>query len=124
ELIVCANEEVRGYDPSRGKMLWQMEGMTGWIAPSPIFGQGMVFATSGKKGPVLAVQPGGSGKVKPVWDVQNAGPYVCSPLLLGDYLYVHDEGGILTCYQAESGKRLYRERLEGKFTASAVGGDG
>jgi outer membrane protein assembly factor BamB len=39
-------------------------------------------------------------------------------------LYVHNEQGILTCRDARTGKELYRQRLEGKFTASAVAGDG
>jgi outer membrane protein assembly factor BamB len=124
ELIVSAQDEVRGYDPETGKLLWQSAGMTGWVAPSPVFGLGMIFAVSGKNGPVRAISPGSKGNVKPEWEVPTGGPYVCTPILKGEYLYVHDEKGILTCYEAKSGQRIYRERLEGKFTASAVAGDG
>jgi outer membrane protein assembly factor BamB len=92
-----------------------------------VFGQGLIFAASGKNGPLLALRPGGTGDVAKthiVWQLAGAGPYVCSPLLYGEYLYVHDEQGILACYDARTGKRQYRERLEGKFTASAAAGDG
>ena len=44
-------------------------------------------------------------------------------MLLGD-LYTVTEQGILSCYDAATGKVLYRERLDGKFTASPVAGDG
>jgi outer membrane protein assembly factor BamB len=124
ELIVAGEDALRGYDPEDGKLLWQTAGLTGWVAPSPVFGHGLVFATSGKNGPVLAVKPGGRGKVAPAWRHDTGGPYYCSPLLNGDYLYVHDEHGFLSCYEARTGKRQYRERLRGKFTASAVGGAG
>jgi outer membrane protein assembly factor BamB len=127
ELIVCGQDQVRGCDPETGKELWHAGGLTAWVAPSPVFGQGMIFAASGKNGPLLALRPGGTGdvtKTHVVWQQAGAGPYVCSPLLAGDYLYVHDEQGFLACYDARTGKRQYRERLEGKFTASAAAGDG
>jgi outer membrane protein assembly factor BamB len=127
ELIVSAQDALRAYDPANGKQLWQVSGLTGWVTPSPVFGHGLVFATSGKNGPVLAVRPGGKGDVtatRVAWKVKTGGPYVCSPLLYGDYLYVHTEQGVLSCFQAKTGKLRYKERLAGKFIASAVAGDG
>ncbi|HXG12585.1 MAG TPA: PQQ-binding-like beta-propeller repeat protein [Gemmataceae bacterium] len=127
ELVVNGEERLRGYDPETGKELWQVGGMTAWVTPSPVFGRGLIFATSGKDGPTLAVRPGGRGDVTAthvVWQHKRGGPYVCSPVLYGDYLYVHTEQGILSCYEAATGKLQYRERLDGKFIASPVAGDG
>jgi outer membrane protein assembly factor BamB len=127
ELVVSAQDELRAYDPETGGLLWQVRGMTGWVTPSPVFGGGLVFATSGKDGPTLAVRPGGRGDVTAThvaWRREKDGPYVCSPLLYGDLLYVHDEQGRLTCHEASGGRIVYRKRLEGKFIASAVAGDG
>jgi outer membrane protein assembly factor BamB len=120
ELVVSGQEQLRGYDPETGKELWRAEGLTGWVAPSPVFGHGLVFATSGRDGPTLAVRSGG----RVVWRQPRGGPYVCSPVLSGDFLYVPDERGIITCYEAATGTLRYRERLGGKFTASPVAGDG
>jgi outer membrane protein assembly factor BamB len=120
QLIVSAQDHVRAYDPETGKELWKAAGNTGWVTPSPIFGLGLIFAPSGKNGPILALRSDGTE----VWRRDNAGPYVCSPLLVGEQLYVHNEQGILACYAAGTGAPLYRERLEGKFTASGVAGDG
>jgi outer membrane protein assembly factor BamB len=92
-----------------------------------VFGHGLIFVTSGKDGPTLAVRPGGRGDVtdsRVAWRHKLGGPYVCSPVQYGDYLYVHTEQGLLSCYQATTGKLQYRERLEGKFIASSVAGDG
>ncbi len=127
DLIVCASEQVRGYVAATGEEHWRLQGLTGWVAPSPVFADGKVFAASGKNGPVLAIRPGGKGDVTDravLWKQRAGGPYVCSPLAVGDFLYVHNEDGILCCYAAATGKLQYRERLEGKFYASAVAGAG
>ena len=124
ELIVSAQDHLRAYDPETGKPLWQLGGMSSWVTPSPVFGQGLIFATSGKNGPVLAVRPGGRGEVKAAWRHAEGGPYVVSPLLYGDYLYTQAEQGILSCWEAATGKLRYQERLKGKFIASPVAGDG
>jgi outer membrane protein assembly factor BamB len=124
ELVVNAQDELRGYDPGTGAALWRVRGMSGWVTPSPVFGKGMIFATSGKDGPTLAVRPGGRGDVAPVWREARGGPYVCSPLLYGELLYVVDEAGRLVARDAATGEAAWRARLKGKFSASPVAGDG
>ncbi|MGH7201678.1 MAG: PQQ-binding-like beta-propeller repeat protein [Planctomycetaceae bacterium] len=127
ELVVNAQDELRGHDPQNGELLWRVRGMTGWVTPSPVFGDGLIFAASGRDGPTMAVRPGGRGDVTEshvVWQTHKGAPYVCSPLWYRGRLYVHTEAGILTCYDAATGRVLYRERLSGKFTASPVAGDG
>jgi len=123
ELIVSAQDELRGYDPQNGALLWQAQGTAGWVTPSPVFGDGVIFATSGKDGPTIAVRPGGRGDVTGThvdWKQDRGGPYVCSPLLYHGRLYVPDEHGFVRCIDAGTGEVLYRQRLGGKFTASPV----
>jgi outer membrane protein assembly factor BamB len=127
ELVVSAQDELRGYDPGNGDLLWRVTGMSGWVAPSPVFAHNLIFATSGKDGPTMAVRPGGRGDVtetQVAWQHARGAPYVCSPLVYGDFLYVHTEQGVLTCRRAATGEEVYRRRLDGKFSASAVSGDG
>src|SRR6185436_14268651 len=55
-------------------------------------------------------------------------PYIPSPLLYGDYLYlVNDMTGIATCYAAKTGKLIWQDRLtetrRESFSASPVGVD-
>jgi outer membrane protein assembly factor BamB len=127
ELIVSGQDELRAYDPETGVLLWKARGTTGWVTPSPVFGKGLIIAVSGKDGPTLAVRAGGRGDVtesRVAWREEHGGPYVCSPLLYGDYVYIHDEDGRLTCREAASGRVAYRTRLAGRFIASAAAGDG
>ena len=127
ELIVNAQDELRAYDPQSGTQLWHVRGMTGWVTPSPVFGQDLIFATSGRDGPTMAVRPGGRGDVtdqRIEWQKRRGAPYVCSPLLYDGLLYVHNEQGVLSCFDAATGKTHYQERIGGKFFASGVAGDG
>ena len=120
ELIVSGQDEVRAYDLRSGRPRWSVGGMSGWVTPSPVAGKGVVVAVSGKDGPTVAIRPGG----EVAWRVERGGPYVCSPVLYRDLLYVGDETGRLLCRELVSGKELYRARLRGTYKSSPVAGDG
>jgi outer membrane protein assembly factor BamB len=50
-----------------------------------------------------------------------------TPIVYGEYLYACKGNGVLNCYEARTGERVYRERLgQGStgFTASPVAADG
>jgi outer membrane protein assembly factor BamB len=63
ELIVSSQSRVTAYAPETGKELWTVRGMTYEVIPTPVVGQGLVFASSGRAGPTIAIRPGGSGDV-------------------------------------------------------------
>ena len=102
------------------------------VTPTPVAGHGLLFCSSGRAGPTLAIRPGGSGDVTAThiqWRTSKGSPFVPSPLLYGDYLYlVNDMVSVATCYEARTGKLMWQGRLgeaqrEG-FSASPVGVDG
>ncbi len=81
--------------------------------------------------PLFAVKAGASGDITlkdgdksnegVAWHLPQGGPAMASPLLYQGHLYVLEQrGGLLNCYDAKTGKRLYRERLTGArgFTSS------
>jgi outer membrane protein assembly factor BamB len=48
-----------------------------------------------------------------------------SPILYDKYYYTCGNAGMVTCYEAETGKEVYKERLGGtSYTASPVAADG
>jgi outer membrane protein assembly factor BamB len=78
---------------------------------------------------MLAIRPGGKGEVakdQVAWKEQHALPEVPSPLYYQGRLYVVTNGGIASCYDAQTGKMLYRKRLgtSGFFYASPVAANG
>jgi len=123
---------VQAYDPERGRELWSCGGTTYEVIPTPVVGYGMVFCASGRAGPTLAIKPGGTGDVTGThlaWTSPRGSPFVPSPILYGDQLYmVNDMASIVTALGATTGKTLWQGRLgvarrEG-FSASPVAVDG
>jgi outer membrane protein assembly factor BamB len=132
EIVVSSQHAVTAYDPETGKELWRCDGNSFEVIPTPVVGHGLVFASSGRVGPTLAIRPGGKGDVTRThlaWMSPKGSPFVPSPLLYGDYLYtVNDMASIVTCFEAATGKVLWQGRLgvaqrEG-FSASPIGVDG
>jgi outer membrane protein assembly factor BamB len=132
ELIVSSQRRVQAYDPMSGKELWAVTGNTYEVIPTPVVGHGLVYCASGRAGPTMAIRPGGSGDVTAThvaWSVAKGSPFVPSPLLVGDVLYlVNDMQSIVTAYEAKTGALLFQgrlgsERREG-FSASPVAVNG
>ncbi len=132
EIIVSSQQRVHAYAPDTGRELWTATGNLFEVIPTPVVGHGLVFCTSGRAGPTLAIRPGGSGDVTGThiaWQSPRGSPFVPSPLLYGDYLYtLNDMASIATAFEAATGKTMWQGRLgvatrEG-FSASPVGVDG
>jgi outer membrane protein assembly factor BamB len=132
EIIVSSQHRVRAYNPDTGAELWSCNGMGYEVIPTPVVGYGMVFCSSGRAGPTLAIRPGGKGDVTKShlqWSSPRGSPFVPSPILYGEHLYmVNDMAAIVTSYEASSGKVMWQGRLgvarrEG-FSASPVAVDG
>jgi outer membrane protein assembly factor BamB len=132
EIIINGQQQVQAYDPETGRELWRCRGMGAEVIPTPVVGYGLVFCSSGRAGPTLAIKPGGSGDVTHshvAWSTERGSPFVPSPLLYESFLYtVNDMASIVTAFDAATGKTLWQQRLgaaqrEG-FSASPVGVDG
>jgi len=115
ELVVSSEGKVYAYDPDTGAELWTVRGNTREVIPTPVVGHGLVFCSSGRAGPTLAIRPGGSGDVTAShvsWTSPRGSPFVPSPLVHGDYLYtINDMQSILTVADAKTGKTIYQDRL-------------
>ncbi len=132
EIVVSGQSSVTAYDPETGREIWVCDGNSYEVIPTPVVGHGLVFASSGRVGPTLAIRPGGKGNVTRThlaWTSPKGSPFVPSPVLSGDRLYtVNDMASIVTSFEALTGKVLWQGRLgvaqrEG-FSASPVAVDG
>ena len=132
EIVVNGQQAVQAYDPDTGRELWRASGTTYEVIPTPVVGLGMIFASSGRAGPTLAIRPGGRGDVTRshvAWTSPRGSPFVPSPILYQNQLYmVNDMASIVTSFDAASGKTMFQGRLgvaqrEG-FSASPVAVDG
>jgi outer membrane protein assembly factor BamB len=78
---------------------------------------------------ILALKPSGPGQLSEsdiVWKYQRGVPYVATPLLHNQLIWMVKDGGLVTKLDANDGKVLKEERLPGfgNYYASPVTGDG
>jgi outer membrane protein assembly factor BamB len=133
QVITAATRRIRAYDLADGKLLWECAGLTTNAIPSPVAGNGLIYATTGFRGSImLAIHPNGTGDVtgsdSVAWTLKKGTPYVPSPLLYDDRLYFFaSNNAVLSCIDANTGKPLYDgkrvEDLQGVY-ASPVGAGG
>jgi outer membrane protein assembly factor BamB len=137
EIVTNASQYARGYDPETGQELWRLDKKSEITVPTPVVNRDLAFVMSGNRPiqPVYAIRAGATGDIslKPgesknehvAWGKLRGGPYMPSPILYGDYLYTCGNAGMVTCYEAATGKEVYKERLGGtSYTASPVAADG
>ncbi len=131
EIVTAGSNRVRSYDLD-GKLLWELKGMSIISIPTPFAAHGLLFVTSGyvldpKSKPVYAIRPGAEGDITlkagetankwVAWSLPQAGPYHPTPLVHGDYLYVLYDRGMLSCWEAKTGKMVYEKQRVGSATA-------
>jgi outer membrane protein assembly factor BamB len=141
ELIVIGRSHAVSYSPETGKELWRMRGLTGQSTPSPVAADGLLYLATGSQGesnrPVFAVRPGASGDISlgkgeeqnkfVAWMHPRASAYTSSPLVYRGRMYVVNDNGILTVFDAQTGKEIYKARAGGSgntFSASPWAADG
>ena len=138
EVVTNATRFARGYDAKTGSELWRLGKNSEITVPTPFLGGGLIWIASGYSPvqPIYAVRPGAMGDISLkdketknesiAWSKLKGGPYMPTPIVYGDHLYCCANSGLLTCYEAATGKQVYSERLGGAggFTASPVAADG
>lgn len=137
ELVTNASQFARSYDPATGEELWRLAKKSEATIPAPVPHGDTLFIVSGNRPiqPIFAIHPGASGDISLKgeatsnefiqWSTMRGGPYMPTPIVYGDHLYVCSNAGILTCYNAATGELVYRERMGGtSYTASPVAADG
>ena len=134
QAVVPGKNKIRSYDLDNGTVLWESKGVTMNPIPSPVFGDGLVFVTSGFQGNhlkairVASAKGDITGTDSIVWTLDRDTPYVPSPLLYDGILYLlKTNSGILSAFDAKTGTPHYQlQRLEGvpEVFASPVGANG
>lgn len=142
ELITAATNYVRSNDPATGELLWKLTGMSSIAVPTPLAGDGLLYVSSGyvmdPRRPLFAIRPGASGDVSlqgdessnssVAWAQKHGGPYMPTPILVGNNIYVLYDRGFMACYDAVTGEPRYEKQRVGRggsgFTSSPWSYDG
>lgn len=121
QLIVSSAGSVTGYDPKNGNQLWTVAGIEGNTVPSPTAIGSRLFI--GARLPEFAVEGSvrnnccidlsafSSDGPKILWRSDKALSDYCSPVHVGEVVYLMNKGGILYCLDSETGSLHYTRRL-------------
>ncbi len=116
------------YDPRTGHELWKVHYDDYSTAPRPLSdGNLAFFITGGTLRELWAVKMDGQGDVtdtRLAWKSNTHIGRYASPLLVDGLLYIVADENYVTCFEPETGKVVWTERIPGKYCASPVYVDG
>ena len=132
QLLTSGNEFVISYDPADGRELWRARGLLNNAVHLPMTVGDLAVFSSGFPGKlVFAIRLDSRGDLTGsdarVWTYRKGTGYVPSNLLYDGLLYLTNDGGVITCLDARTGKVVYeggRLPIRGRYSASMVGGGG
>lgn len=133
QIVVTGTKRSRGYDAQTGQSIWECGGQTENVIPTPVANKEMVYCISGFRGAKLqAIKLGRTGDLTGTdaiaWEVNEATPYVPSPILYSDRFYCcSNNNPIISCYNATTGAPHFVKQELGEIKgiyASPVGAAG
>jgi len=121
-VVLNGHTGVTAYDPATGAELWFHKNGAGRGEPTVTPGKDLLFVVCGLSGNMTALRTGKASEApEAVWSApRRGGRDLPSPVCVGKYLLVTSMNGIATCYDAESGKEFWKERLNGQFSSSPI----
>lgn len=120
QILALAVPWVIAYSAKDGAELWRANCLDGEVTPSPIFAGGTLFIIS-PSNKLQAIRPDGHGDVTKThrgWIAEDGIPDVTSPVSNGELVFVVDVGGMLTCYDAKTGKKQWQQEIGDGCNAS------
>jgi outer membrane protein assembly factor BamB len=118
--------EAISYDLT-GKELWRLSGMAATPIPMPFAYDGLLYIDGGRGKALFAIRPGATGDISlkkdetsnefVVWSQARGGTYLPSPVAYEGGIYALTETGILSRFDAKTGKQTYKTRIDPAATA-------
>ena len=120
ELILTDSKAVDSYDPKTGELLWHVKCLSGEVAPSAAYANGVVFVAN-EYACASAIDVGDHGlEPKILWQWDESLPDAASPLANEDYLIVPSGYGIVTCLDAKTGAAFWEHEFDDGFYSSPI----
>lgn len=118
QIVLQGCDRVESFDPVTGERLWEAPEATTECVTSMVTDGQRIFTSGGyPRNHVAAIRGDGTAIVD--WD-NNTRVYVPSMIVADGYLYAVSDPGFAVCWNCETGEQLWKQRLEGEFTASLV----
>lgn len=126
ELVSPFASATIAYEPKTGDPIWVAHhgGING--AGRPLYGNGLLYINSADgPHPLLALKPGtGDISKNMVWSTNKSTPKRACEVLVGDLLFMMNDGGVASCLDALTGKIIWSKRLHGEYWSSPLYANG
>lgn len=125
-IFISKGEGITAVDPISGKVAWALSDVfDARTISSPVTADGLILATCGEGAGghmLIAARPSDTASQPPqvAYKLTDDTPYVPTPLIKGDLLFLLSDRGILTCCRAATGSLIWQQRLGGSFYSSPV----
>jgi outer membrane protein assembly factor BamB len=126
EVVTVGPGEAISYDLT-GKELWRLSGMAATPIPMPFAYDGLLYIDGGRGKALFAIRHGATGDISlkkdetsnefVVWSQARGGTYLPSPVAYEGGIYTLTETGILSRFDAKTGKQIYKTRIDPAATA-------
>jgi outer membrane protein assembly factor BamB len=128
QLITPASSAAVALDPRTGKPIWWIKYGGHSPAMRSLYGNGLVYVTSGAGKELIAIKPDGKGDVTSshvAWKTNKGVGHKPSPVLVGDLMYIVTDNAAAACIDAKTGQQVWAARVAGNaFSASPLYADG
>lgn len=126
QIVISSTGSVDGYEPESGKLLWTFDDVGGNTGTTPIdCGQGtfLTGAAAGRgeenapeakrsNGMIQIRSTDNGWQAKRLWVAKDAAPSWASPIVYQGLAYWINRGGVIYCFDAQSGEPVYTQRTE------------
>jgi outer membrane protein assembly factor BamB len=128
QLISPASYAAVALDPHTGKPIWWIKTDGHSPAMRSLYGNGLVYVTSGAGKELIAIKPDGKGDVTSshiAWKTKKGVGHKPSPVMVGDLIFMVSDSPVASCIDAKTGEQLWTQRVAGNsFSASPLFADG
>lgn len=130
--LICASGAmgITSLDPYTGDLNWLTGEFPLRTVASPVHGCGLVVQSCGGGGVgklLIAVDPTGEGDVSDThieYRRETKLPYVPTPVVYNEHLYLWNDNGVVNCVDLKSGENIWTKRVGGNYSGSPVCIDG
>ena len=121
QLLLPGPYKTYSYDPVTGQTLWTCDGPSSAANTTIVHDKERVYSSGGfPQRNLLCIRADGTNDVTAthlVWSVERNACYIPSLLLNDGLLYMAHDTGKFVCFNADDGKEIWSQKLDGGFSS-------
>ena len=130
QVVSVGSRAAFAYDVETGEELWTIRHDDFNASSPPMFFENHAIINTGSRGSnLLSVRlddttRGDVSESHVVWNRDKGNSDLSAPLLIGDRIFSILNNGVINCVDVRTGEEIWKDRVEGTFTASPITANG